>query len=216
MNKKKKKRFNSNYIKTPLQILPIQNLHLDKIRSMKLYSRFISHPLRNAQREFSRKSELSSGRERERGKKGKNPITGRLALRASPFLLSDATPRLEEIAAEFSWTSNTVNGCRLVVVIPIVWELCVWLRPVGVVSIASCSIQQRTSHRYAWAYFLAIESFRLLFSDAPQHFYSSPRNFYHFNRDSTRSETTLDIIEIIFFSLPSPLLFLFLFFFFLV
>ena len=72
MNKKKKKRFNSNYIKTPLQILPIQNLHLDKIRSMKLYSRFISHPLRNAQREFSRKSELSSGRERERGKKGKN------------------------------------------------------------------------------------------------------------------------------------------------
>lgn len=106
-----------------------------------------------------------------------------------------------------------MNGCRLVVVIPIVWELCVWLRPVGVVSIASCSIQQRTSHRYAWAYFLAIESFRLLFSDAPQHFYSSPRNFYHFNRDSTRSETTLDIIEIIFFSLPSPLLFLFLFFF---
>lgn len=60
-----------------------------------------------------------------------------------------------------------MNGCRLVVVIPIVWELCVWLRPVGVVSIASCSIQQRTSHRYAWAYFLAIDSFRLLFSDAP-------------------------------------------------
>lgn len=71
MNKKKKKRFNSNYIKTPLQILPIQNLHLDKIRSMKLYSRFISHPLRNAQREFSRKSELSSGREKERGEKRK-------------------------------------------------------------------------------------------------------------------------------------------------
>lgn len=78
-------------------------------------------------------------------RKKKKPYYRKAGSRASPFLLDDATPRLEEIAAEFSWTSNTVNGCRLVVVIPIVWESCVWLRPVGVVSIASCSIQQNES-----------------------------------------------------------------------
>lgn len=61
--------------------------------------------------------------------------------------------------------------------------------------------------------FLSYRVFSLAIFRCAAHFYSSPRNFYHFNRDSTRSETTLDIIEIIFFSLPSPLLFLFLFFF---
>lgn len=74
-----------------------------------------------------------------------------------------------------------------VVVIPIiVWESCVWLRPVGVVSIArpSCVPYGRTSHRHAWAYFSAIESSRSLFSDA--YFYCRPKRFSRFRAEIPR------------------------------
>lgn len=54
----------------------------------------------------------------------------------------------EEISAEFSWTSNTVNGHRWVVVIPIVWEPCVWLRPVRVVSFAGEGERDRGDGRF--------------------------------------------------------------------
>lgn len=64
-----------------------------------------------------------------------------------------------------------MNGCRLVVVIPIVWESCVWLRPVGVVSIASCSIQQNESP-VCVGVFLSYRAFSLaIFRCAVQQFY---------------------------------------------
>lgn len=142
-------------------------------------------------------------------RKKKKPYYRKAGSRASPFLLDDATPRLEEIAAEFSWTSNTVNGCRLVVVIPIVWESCVWLRPVGVVSIASCSIQQNESP-VCVGVFLSYRVFSLAIFRCAVQFYSLHTIFIILIEIPRGLEHTFDT-KSFFLSFP-PLLFLFFFF----
>lgn len=86
MKKRLNSRFNSNvklHKNTSANLLPRSKV-ADKIRSMKLNSRFISHPLRNAQSEFSQKrtrvwakekkeEEEEKGRKREREKKSRIP-----------------------------------------------------------------------------------------------------------------------------------------------
>ena len=104
---------------------------------------------------------------REKKKKKKRAITGTLGREL--FLFCWPTPASRRNRRGILMNEQYREWMPFVVVIPIVWEPCVWLRPVGVVSIArpySRTIQQNESP-VCVGVFLSYPVFsRSLFSDA--------------------------------------------------